>query len=176
VSLSCVDLLRWQFDLAWLLLDYHLERLESDDFLWEPSPHCFTVRRNADGLWVADWEDPEPDPPPNPTIAWVTWHIGWWWTTAIDYAQGRTPPERSDITWPGNGTAAITWLRALRPQWLTVLDQLTDTDLEAIAPFPWQDNPERTVAHMVAWVNAELMKNAAELGALRLLRAAGPIS
>ncbi|MEU2082948.1 hypothetical protein ABZ569_13840 [Streptomyces albus] len=29
------------------------------------------------------------------------------------------------------------------------------------------------VAHMVAWVNAELMKNVAEFGQLRLLRAAG---
>jgi hypothetical protein len=58
---------RWQFDLAWALLDFHLERLEPDDFLWEPSPHCFTVRRDADGVWVADWEEPEPDPAPNPT-------------------------------------------------------------------------------------------------------------
>ena len=28
------------------------------------------------------------------------------------------------------------------------------------------------MAHMVAWVNAELMKNATEIGQLRLLRAA----
>nr|WP_308213084.1 hypothetical protein [Nocardia amikacinitolerans] len=29
-----------------------------------------------------------------------------------------------------------------------------------------------TVTHLAAWVNAELMKNAAEIGQLRLLRAA----
>jgi hypothetical protein len=29
------------------------------------------------------------------------------------------------------------------------------------------------VAHMLAWVNAELMKNVTEIGQLRLLRAAG---
>ncbi len=29
-----------------------------------------------------------------------------------------------------------------------------------------------TVAHMVGWINAELMKNAAEIGQLRLVRAA----
>lgn len=35
--------------------------------------------------------------------------------------------------------------------------------------------PRYTVAHMVAWVNAELMKNVAEIGQLRLQRAAdGP--
>lgn len=63
-------------------------------------------------------------------------------------------------------------MRGLRRDWLAVLDRLTDADLDAIAPYPWQDNPERTVAHMVGWVNSELMKNAAEIGQLRLLRAA----
>jgi DinB family protein len=162
---------RWQFDLAWALLDFHLERLQPDDFLWEPSPHCFTVRPDADGVWVADWEEPEPDQAPNPTIAWLTWHIGWWWTVTIAHVQQRTPPERSDVNWPGDGPSAVAWLQALRPQWLSALDGLKDGDLEAVAPFPWYDNPERTVAHMVAWVNAELMKNAAEIGMLRLLRA-----
>ena len=52
------------------------------------------------------------------------------------------------------------------------LNQLTDADLDVTAPFPWQNDPERTVAHMVGWVNSELMKNAAEIGQLRLLRAA----
>ena len=165
-------MLRWQFDLAWSLLEHHLNRLEPGDFLWQPAPGCFTVRPTADGVWVADWADPEPDPPPNPTIAWLIWHIGWWWTVTIEHVQGRTPPDRSDVIWPGDGASAVAWLRSLRPQWLAALDLLFEADLEAIAPFPWQNNPERTVAHMVAWVNAELMKNAAEIGQLRLLRAA----
>ncbi|MFI7704153.1 hypothetical protein [Nonomuraea sp. NPDC049480] len=45
-------------------------------------------------------------------------------------------------------------------------------DLDAAAPFPWPKDSEHTVAHMIAWVNSELMKNAAEIGQLRLLRAA----
>lgn len=56
--------------------------------------------------------------------------------------------------------------------WLAVLERLTDADLDLTAPFPWQSNPARTVAHMVGWVNSELMKNTAEIGQLRLLRAA----
>lgn len=55
-----------------------------------------------------------------------------------------------------------------------MLDRLTDADLDATAPFPWQGDPGYTVAHMVGWVNAELMKNAAGFGQLRLLRAASP--
>jgi hypothetical protein len=172
------DLLRWQFDLTWALFEYHLDRLTPSDFLWEPAPYCWTVRRDtentedADGAWVPDWADTEPDPVPVPTIGWLSWHIGWWWGTAIDHARGRTPREREEVTWPGDGDAAVAWLRGLREEWLAALDGLGDAELDATAPFPWQHDPAHTVAHMAAWVNAELMKNAAEIGQLRLVRAA----
>jgi hypothetical protein len=85
---------------------------------------------------------------------------------------GRPPRERTDITWPGAGRPTVEWLRSLRTDWLAALVGLTDPDLDTTAPFPWPDDPEYTVADMVAWVNAELMKNVAEIGQLRLLRVA----
>ncbi|MGW9396148.1 DinB family protein [Streptomyces sp. NPDC055642] len=166
------ELLRWQFELTWSLFEYHLERLEPEDFLHEPAPRCWTVRRSAEGTWIPDWADTEPDPVPVPTIAWVSWHIDWWWSVTLDHARGRRPRERTDITWPGEGAPTVDRLRALRTEWLALLDDLTDTDLDAIAPFPWPNDPAHTTAHMLAWVNAELMKNATEIGQLRLLRAA----
>ncbi|MGP3966274.1 DinB family protein [Streptomyces sp. 6N223] len=172
MSRSRRDLLRWQFDLTWALFDYHLDRLAPEDFLWEPAPHCWTVRRDATGAWVPDWAETEPEPVPVPTIGWLSWHIGWWWSTAVAHARGRTPRAREEITWPGDGNAAIAWLRGLREEWLAALVGLTDAELDATAPLPWQRDPEHTVAHMTGWVNAELMKNAAEIGQLRLLRAA----
>ncbi|MFH8345084.1 DinB family protein [Streptomyces sp. NPDC018045] len=168
-----LGLLRRQFDLTWELFEYHLERLEPDDFLWEPAAHCWTVRRADDGTWVPDWAESEPTPVPVPTIGWLSWHIGWWWSVAIDHAHGRAPRERSCVTWPGAGRPTAEWLRGLRADWLAALDRFTGADLDATAPFPWQNDPHHTVAHMVAWVNAELMKNAAEIGQLRLQRAAG---
>ncbi|MFV2119257.1 DinB family protein [Streptomyces sp. Act-28] len=167
-----LDLLRRQFDLTWSLFEYHLERLEPDDFLWEPAANCWTVRRAGDGTWVPDWAESEPDPVPVPTIGWLSWHIGWWWSVAVDHAHGRAPRERGDIVWPGAGGPAVEWLRGLRTDWLEALDRLSGADLDSTAPFPWKDDPRHTVAHMVAWVNAELMKNAAEIGLLRLQRAA----
>ncbi|WP_171170701.1 DinB family protein [Streptomyces sp. I05A-00742] len=168
------DLLKWQFDLTWSLFEYHLERLEPEDFLWEPAPLCWTVRPDAGGRWWPDWADTEPEPVPAPTIGWLSWHLGWWLGTAADHASGRTPRERSDVAWPGGGEAAVAWLRGLREDWSAALEGLTDADLDRTAPFPWQNDPDHTVAHMIAWVNAELMKNVAEIGHLRLLRAAGP--
>ncbi|MEV7225560.1 DinB family protein [Polymorphospora sp. NPDC051019] len=169
---SRTDLLRWQFDLTWSLLEYHLERLEPDDHLWVPAGIHWTVRPDADGRWVPDWAESEPEPVPVPTIAWTTWHLGWWWTVTIDHARGRTPRDRTEVRWPGDGAAAVAWLRDLRTEWLAVLDRLTDADLDRPAPFPWPAGSGLTVAHMVGWANAELMKNVAEIGQLRLLRAA----
>ncbi|MEV0607245.1 DinB family protein [Polymorphospora rubra] len=168
------ELLRWQFDLTWSLFEYHLERLEPADHLWEPAPLHWTVRAGHDGGWVPDWaeSESEPDPVPVPTVAWITWHLGWWWTVTIDHARGRTPPDRTGIRWPGDGAAAVAWLRDLRTEWLAVLDRLTDADLDRPAPFPWPADSGLTVAHMIGWANAELMKNVAEIGQLRLLRAA----
>lgn len=165
-------LLRWQFDLVWSLFEFHLDRLEVDDFLWEPADLCWTLHRDDQGIWVPDWADTEPDPIPVPTIGWISWHIGWWWSVAIDHMQNRTPHDRSEILWPGAGPVAVDWLRGLHKEWLEILEQVTETDLDAPAGFPWRGDADKSVAHTIAWVNAELMKNASEIGQLRLLRAA----
>ncbi|GAB3851668.1 DinB family protein [Micromonospora andamanensis] len=169
---SCQSLLRWQFDLTWSLFEYHLERLEPADFGWQPAEHLWTMHRDSEGLWKPDWADAEPDPVPVPTIAWLTWHLGWWWRSATDHLSGRPVPAREDVDWPGPGAETVSWLRDLRTRWLAVLDDLTEGDLEAAATFPWPAGSGHTVRHLVGWVNAELMKNVAEIGQLRLMRAA----
>ncbi|QIS12045.1 DinB family protein [Nocardia arthritidis] len=168
---SRLGLLRWQFDLTWSLFELHLSALRPADHLWEPAPRVWTVRRDPDGSWVPDWADTEPDPLPAPTIAWLTWHIGWWWSVATDHLRGRAPRERADVRWPGPDEA-VAWLRGMSSEWVAALNDCTETTLDAPATFPWRDNPERTVGHLLAWVNAELMKNAAEIGQLRILRCA----
>ena len=170
---SRLDILRWQFDLTWSLFEYHLERLEPDDALWEPAGLCWTVHPGADGGWEPDFAEQEPDPVPVPTIAWTTWHISWWWTVTIDHLRGRTPTERTAIRWPGDTARAVELLRRLRAEWVDVLGGLRDDELDAPASFPWQGDPSYTVGHTLAWVNTELAKNVAEIGQLRLLRAAG---
>lgn len=136
-----LDLLRWQFDLTWALFTYHLERIEPDDFLWEPVANCWTMRPAGDGTWVPDWAESEPDPVPLPTAGWLSWHIGWWWSTALAHVRGHTPPERTGVVWPGAGGPTVAWLNGLRVDWLEALDRLTDADLASAAPFPWGNDP-----------------------------------
>jgi hypothetical protein len=146
------DEILFQFDLAWALADLHLAALVDDDFLWEPAPLCWTVRPDAAGVWRPDFAEVEPDPIPVPTIAWLTWHIDWWWSTTIDRVTAAPPRDRTDVTWPGTGSAAVTRIRELAARW---------RELIATAD-----------AKTALWVNVELTKNISEIGQLRLLRAA----
>jgi hypothetical protein len=166
------DELVWQFDLAWALGDVHLSELVEDDFLWEPSRLHWTVRPDASGVWPPDWADVEPDPLPVPTIGWLTWHIDWWWSVAIDHATGVAPRDRADLTWPGTGAAAVSRIRELAARWRDVLSGLRADDLARPSTYPWGADAGRTVTHTALWVNVELTKNISEIGQLRLLRAA----
>ncbi len=167
------ELLRRQFELVRALLEYHLDRLDPDDLLWEPAALRWTVHRGPDGTWVPDWADVEPDPIPVPTGAWVTWHVDRWWSVTLDHARGRPPRDRTAVAWPGDAAGVVARLRALCDEWAGYLDGLTEPDLDAPAPFPWTGEHDRTVADMIAWVAVELGENTAELGQLRLLRRAG---
>jgi len=166
-----LDLLRWQTDLTWSLFTHHLDRLEPDDHLWEPASTCWTLHPDGTGGWRPDWADTEPDPVPVPTVAWVTWHLGWWLGTATDHLLAREPREREDVHWPGPD-GAVAWLRGLYEEWTAAVAALTDADLDRPAAYPWPPDAGLTVAHLLAWANAELMKNVAEIGQLRLIRAA----
>lgn len=163
----------WQFDLAWALADIHLSALTDDDFLWKPAPLTWTVRLDDAGTWRPDWADSEPDPIPVPTIGWLTWHIMWWWSAALDHLADRPPTDRTDVAWPGNGADAVARLRELAARWREAVAGLTPDRLAARSTFPWSADANRTISHTALWVNVELTKNIAEIGQLRLIRAAG---
>ncbi|MGE2833426.1 DinB family protein [Mycobacterium sp. SMC-4] len=165
-----ITAVRRQFEVAWALTEIHLSALGEDDFLWEPGPLCWTVRRGDDGLWRADFAEVEPDPVPVPTIGWLTWHVDFWWSAAIDSLTGAPLRPPSEVPWAGDGAGAVARLRALAARWQTLLDGLTEEGAAEPATFPWGADAGRTVADTVLWVTVELTKNAAEIGQLRLLR------
>jgi hypothetical protein len=160
-----------QFDLIWALADLHFTALTDDDFVWQPAEVSWTVRPDASGVWRPDWSDTEPDPIPVPTIGWLTWHIDWWWSTALDHLEGRPPRAREDVVWPGTGAEAVGRLRELAVRWRHAISRLTVEDLRRPSSFPWPLTEARTVAHTASWANVELTKNVSEIGQLRLIRA-----
>ena len=74
-----------QLDTAWKLASYHLEGLTTEECLWRPAPRGLQVVRDAGGTWRAEWPGRESYDLGPPTIAWITWHMGFWWSMALDH-------------------------------------------------------------------------------------------
>lgn len=147
-------LLRNQFDLIRALAETHLRALTDDDLLWAPTPHHWTVRCGDDGYWRPDWEltddGTEPDPVPVPTAGWVSWHLGWWWSTTLDHLRNVTPRDREQVYRPGTTDTTIAWLHQLSGEWTRPLDDLDDSTLDAPAPFPRKTGTGYAVADTLA--------------------------
>lgn len=132
-----------QLDTAWKLARFHLDGLTTEECLWRPAMRGLHVTRREDGQWRADWPDREGYDIGPPSIAWVTWHMIFWWSMVLD---------------------------RLHEQWRAAIAGLSDPDLRspAQARWPFRDRP---FGYVVAWVNVELVKNASEIGYARFLYA-----
>jgi hypothetical protein len=88
----------------------------------------------------------------------------------LDHSFGDGALTREDVTWPGTADDMRQEVERLRDRWLQVLEGLTAADLRSAARTRWplQDRP---FGDVVAWVNVELTKNAAEIGYARFLYA-----
>lgn len=159
-----------QHDTAWKLASYHLDGLTTAECLWRPAPRGPHVRRDHAGRWRADWPEHEGYDLGPPSIAWITWHMGFWWSMAIDYAFGDARMTREELTWPGDADVACEWITGLHREWRGHVESLADDELRSArrTRWPYRDRP---FGDVVAWVNVELTKNAAEIGYARFLYA-----
>jgi len=128
------------------------------------------VWRAADGAWRADWPEREDYALGPPSIAWLTWHVGFWWSMALDHAFGDGTLAREQITWPGSADGVRDSLGRLHDAWVAAIGELDDDALRSPERTRWPF-AARPFGDVVAWVNVELMKNAAEIGYARFLYA-----
>lgn len=159
-----------QLETAWALTGYHLEGLTTEECLWRPARAGLHVHPEAEGRWRIDWPEHEGYDLGPASIAWVTWHLGFWWSMVYDHSFGAGALEREAVAWPGSVDGVRAWLGELHGQWRAALERLTDDDLRAAERSRWPLR-DRPFADIVAWVNLELMKNAAEIGYARFLYA-----
>jgi hypothetical protein len=159
-----------QFETAWKLSNYHLDGLATEECLWRPARKGLHVRQSSDGTWRADWPDHEAYDTGPPSIAWLTWHLGFWWSMVLNHSFGDGALSRENVLWPGIGDGVRAWIRGLQREWRALLEQISDDNLRSAQRTRWplQDRP---FGDVVAWVNIELTKNAAEIGYARFLYA-----
>ena len=162
-----------QLDTVWKLASYHLDGLTTGECLWRPARAGLHVHRGPDGTWRPDWPDREGYDLRPPSIAWLTWHVGFWWSMVLDHSFGGGTLIRENVTWPGDADGVRAWVGGLQGRWRAVLDQLTDGDLRSPERTRWPFR-DRSFGDVVAWVNVELAKNAAEIGYARFLYAVSP--
>lgn len=162
-----LDTLRWQFDLTLRLADHHLPALTDRACLWTPTPNAWSVRRGEDGNWRPDWSEPAPEPAPAVTIGWLSWHLLWWSGGFVAALRGDAAPAREACFWPGSADGVRTAFARIRRDWSAILNGLADADLARPFAYPWRE--PRPLRYGLAWANAELMKNVAEIGAVRHL-------
>jgi hypothetical protein len=160
-----------QFDIAWKLASFHLDGLTTEECFWRPAATGPHVRAVGTSGWQADWpqrEDYEMGPP---SIAWLTWHICFWWSMVLDHSFGAQSLSRDNVYWPGSGDEVRVRIVALHDEWRAVLQAVTDQELRSTSRTRWPF-ADRPFADVVSWVNVELSKNAAEIGYARFLYAA----
>jgi hypothetical protein len=160
-----------QLDTAWRLTCLHLDGLTTEECLWQPGIRGPHVRRRADGVWQADWPEHEGYDLGPPSIGWIAWHIGYWWSMVLDHSFGAATLTREAVMWPGDADAVGRWLAELHQRWVDEMRAMSDDDFRSAERTRWPF-ANRPFADVSAWVNIELTKNAAEIGYARFLYAA----
>lgn len=160
-----------QLEIAWRLAWHHLEGVTTEECMWRPAAHGLHVHAGPDGAWHADWPEHERYELGPSSIAWMTWHLGFWWSMALDHNFGSRRLAREQIAWPGDADALRAWIRGLHDQWCVKLAGTDNAALASMTAVQWPFEG-RSLADLFAWANTELAKSAAEIGYVRFLYAA----
>jgi hypothetical protein len=161
-------------DEVWQRLRARLDGLTDAEYLWEPAPGCWSIRRRADGTWAADSPLPRPDPEPFTTIAWRLWHL-------IDmYGEDRAPQwldvppqgpaiglDDPDGAPPETAADAVALLERAHDRWDAHLALTSDDRLgETLGPVAG-GYADRTRAAYVLHMLDEFVHHGAEVAVLR---------
>ncbi len=123
--MSRIELLLVQLDEAYERLSRRLEGLTDEEYLWQPVPGGWSIRRGEDGRWAADYDFPDPVPAPFTSVSWRLLHIADCKIMYHDYAYGTAALSFPDLEAPRTSAAAI--------ERLTEGQQLLRDDLTGLA-------------------------------------------
>lgn len=186
VAAHLQDQLSWHWDNQ---ARPRLVGLTDEEYLWEPAPGTWTVRRRDEGApdsvtiragaggWVVDYAFPAPIPPPVTSIAWRLAHVvvGVLGMRVHSHFGG---PALDYDSWPVPGTAegALAELDRVYALWSEGVRGLTAEQLAAPvgeAEPGWTASP---LIGLVLHVNREVIHHLAEVALLRDLWAHRPLT
>jgi hypothetical protein len=159
-----------------------VEPLTSEEYLWEPVPGSWSVRRRADGpgpraTWLVgagEWgrdgyRDKEPFPPPFTTIAWRLSHLTEMLAMRADYTTGSQSLTKDNYVVEGDADGAVAALATAVESWRGTLMSCDDAALDTVglSRFPYGSDAEEAFIDIVWWVNQEVLHHGAEAALLR---------
>jgi hypothetical protein len=145
-----------------------LDGLTDDEYFWEPTPDCWSIRPHHEGGFTIDWAFPAPDPPPVTTIAWRLGHIGSSVLAIRNANHFSGPPwDMAGYEWPGSAAGALAWVADGYARWLEGVRGLNEQQVaEPVGPTggQWGHLP---MAGLVLHINREVIHHGAEICLLR---------
>jgi hypothetical protein len=157
------------------ILRPRLDGLTDEQYLWEPVPGMWSVRRRADattpmaagaGDTVIDYELPEPLPPPLTSIAWRLGHICVVFGQRAANHFGGGVVWYDTIDWPLTAAGMLELVDHHHDAWMT---GVSDLDEEALArPCGPAEGPyaEYPFAALVLHINREVLHHGAEVAVM----------
>ncbi|MFG2674644.1 DinB family protein [Streptomyces sp. NPDC048445] len=163
-------------------VDVEAAPMTDAEYLWEPVPGCWSVRRRADGpgaratqlVGAGDWgrdsaHQPHPVPPPFTTIAWRLTHLAEMLAVRADHAHGTRTLTRGDYRARPDAAGAIAGFSAAAGAWREALLAADDAVLDRVGhcTYPHGSDAEEPFVDVIWWVNQELLHHGAEIALLR---------
>ncbi|MFB7274643.1 DinB family protein [Streptomyces sp. NPDC056244] len=164
--------------------------MTDEEYLWEPVPGCWSVRRRSDGpgpgatalAGAGDWGrdaalPPHPTPPPFTTIAWRLTHLSEMLALRADHTAGSHSLTRDDYRISEDAAGAIAAFDEGAAIWRQALLTVDDTALDTVgySTYPHGSDPDDPFIEIVWWMNQELLHHGAEIALIRdLYRAQRP--
>jgi hypothetical protein len=153
--------------------------LSDQEYLWEPAPGAWSLRRRGQamsprpfgpGEWLLDDAPGDPDPAPVTTIAWRLGHLHadlagrWEWT----FGERRRPPAEL-VEFSPWAAVALERFWAAVDRWRDSVAAMTSEQLDTVGfgQSPWTDDPEVPFITVIWEVNLEFIHHMAEIALLR---------
>lgn len=175
MTIDWTEQLASQLDWQWQShLRPRLAGLTDEEYLWEPVPHCWSVRPRGHGVatevgsgeFIVDFALPEPSPPPVTTIAWRIAHllVGVLGMRNARYFGGPAVGFDS-YSYSGSAEVALARLDESYARWITGVRDLDTAGIAAPCREPgFESEP---MGALVLHINREMLHHAAEIALLR---------
>jgi hypothetical protein len=154
-------------DYIWDRLRQRIAGLTEREYLWEPVPDMWTVRRRGD-RWIADLTRPGPEPAPVTTIAWRLRHIASdCLASYVSPSLGEWPLPVADDEWFGEVAPALDALDAAFAAFRERVMALGEDGIWSKLGPAWGPFADDTWAALVVHAQDELAHHGAEVALLR---------